>query len=205
MKLTEIIEQYNLDVTTDKNSVHSYVTGFYEEEFAKYKNKKINFLEVGIRRGGSIKLWSEYFTKANIIIGIDIAPHEIEQSYRNIEGTQYIFGDAYSSEIADQIPNLDIFLDDGPHTKESQVDAIKYYLPKVKSGGVFVIEDVQDIEWFKSFDEELNIIKQKDTKFDYEVQYVDLRHLMNKFGDYRYDKDDLLYVIRKTKKVKINE
>lgn len=202
MNLVEIIEEFNLDVTTDKNSVHSYVTGFYEEEFAKYKNKKINFLEVGIRRGGSIKLWAEYFTKANTIIGIDISPNEIESSFSNIKNVQYYFGDAYSSEIADKIPDLDIFLDDGPHTKESQIDAIKYYLPKVKSGGVFVIEDVQNIDWFNSFDEEVNNIKQNDIQFNYQVEYVDLRHLKNKFGDYRYDKDDLLYVVRKNKKRK---
>ena len=202
MNLTEIIDQYNLDVTTDKNSVHSYVTGFYEKEFAKYKNKKINFLEVGIRRGGSIKLWAEYFTKANLIIGIDVSPNEIEPSFRNIEGTQYIFGDAYNREIVNSIPDLDIFLDDGPHTKESQINAIKCYLPKIKSGGVFVIEDVQDIEWFNSFDKELEIIKKNDDTFDYKVEYVDLRHLMNKFGEYRYGKDDLLYVVRKTKKRK---
>lgn len=203
MTLVEIIEKFNLDVTTDKNSVHSYITGFYEKEFIKYKNKKINFLEVGIRKGGSIKLWSEYFTKSNIIIGVDIAPNDIESSFKNINSVQYYFGNAYSSEIADKVPELDIFLDDGPHTKESQIDAIKYYLPKIKSEGVFIIEDVQDISWFNSFDEEVNKLKLKNSQFNYEVEYVDLRHLKNKFGDYRYDKDDLLYIVRKTKMRKI--
>lgn len=199
MTLVEIIEKFNLDVTTDKNSVHSYITGFYESEFLKYKNKKINFLEVGVRKGGSIKLWSEYFTKANIIIGVDIAPNDIEPSFKNINKVQYYFGNAYNSEIVDKVPELDIFIDDGPHTKESQIDTIKYYLPKIKSGGVFIIEDVQDIDWFNSFDEEVNLLKLNDSQFNYKVEYIDLRHLKNKFGDYRYDKDDLLYVVRKIK------
>lgn len=204
MTLVEIIEKFNLDVTTDKNSVHSYITGFYESEFVKYKHKKINFLEVGIRKGGSIKLWSEYFTKANIIMGVDIAPNDIESSFKNINNVQYYFGNAYDSEIVDKVPQLDIFLDDGPHTKKSQIDAIKYYLPKIKSGGIFIIEDVQDIDWFNCFDEEVNKLKLNNSQFNYEVEYVDLRHLKNKFGDYRYDKDDLLYVVRKikTKKTK---
>lgn len=198
MKLQEIIDKYNLDESTDKSILHTYVTGFYENEFLKYKNKKINLLEIGISRGGSIKLWSEYFTKANNIIGIDINPQEIESQYKNIEGTQYIFGDAYTAEMADKIPKLDIFLDDGPHSKESQINSIKYYLPKVKSGGVFIIEDVSDIGLVKSFDEEVNNIKEDDSFFNYEIEHVDLRYLKNKFGDHRFD--DLLYVVRKTKK-----
>jgi len=202
MNLVEIIDKFNLDVSTDKNSVHSYITGFYENEFLKYKNKKITILEVGIRRGGSMKLWSEYFTKANSVIGIDISSNEIENQYRNINGVEYLFGNAYSAEIVNKIPELDIFLDDGPHTKDSQIDSIRHYLPKVKSGGIFIIEDVQDIEWFNFFDEEVDNIRENDSSFNYKVECVDLRHLKNKFGDYRYDKDDLLYVVRKTKKRK---
>jgi cephalosporin hydroxylase len=199
MNLVEIIDKFNLDVTTDKNSVHSYITGFYENEFLKYKNKKITILEVGVRKGGSIKLWSEYFTKANSIIGIDVSPQDIEPSFNTIDRVKYYFGDAYTPEIANEIPKLNIFVDDGPHTLKSQINAIKYYLPKIKLGGVFIIEDVQNIDWFNFFDEEVEIIRQKNSKLNYEIEHVDLRHLKNKFGDYRYDKDDLIFVVRVSK------
>lgn len=191
MTLVEIIEKFNLNVTTDKNSVHCYVKGYYEKEFFKYKNKKINFLEVGIRKGGSIKLWSEYFTKANIIMGVDIAPNDIESSFKNINNVQYYFGNAYTQQIADKITTIDIFLDDGPHTLESQLNAIQYYLPKVTSGGLFLIEDVQDETWFDDLKSKVNEIK---TDKKYEIENVDLRHMKNMYGDHRYD--DLIFAVK---------
>lgn len=191
MNLFEIIEKFNLNPTTDKNSVHCYVKGYYEQEFFKYKNKKITFLEVGIRSGGSMKLWSEYFTNCKQIIGIDVDESVIVDQFKNIEKVQYYFSDAYTQTIADKIPKLDIFLDDGPHTLESQLDAIHYYLPKVKSGGLFLIEDVQEEEWFSILEEKVNSMN-IDKK--YTIECVDLRHMKNMFGDHRYD--DLIFAVK---------
>jgi len=191
MNLFEIIEKFNLNATTDKNSVHCYVKGYYEKEFFKFKNKKINFLEIGIRGGGSMKLWSEYFTKANAVVGIDIDESSITNEFKKIEGVEYYFGDAYTQEMVDKNAPLDIFLDDGPHTLESQLDAIKYYLPKVKSGGLFLIEDVQDESWFD--DLELQV-KQLNDKDQYTIERVDLRHMKNMYGDHRYD--DLIFSVK---------
>jgi cephalosporin hydroxylase len=191
MNLFEIIEKFNLNPTTDKNSVHCYVKGYYEKEFFKFKNKKINFLEIGIRGGGSMKLWSEYFTKAKSIVGMDIDESSIANEFKKIEGVEYYFGDAYTQEMVDKIEPLDIFLDDGPHTLESQLDAIKYYLPKVKSGGLFLIEDVQDESWFDDLELQVNQLNDKD---QYTIERVDLRHMKNMYGDHRYD--DLIFSVK---------
>jgi cephalosporin hydroxylase len=191
MNLFEIIEKFDLNPTTDKNSVHCYVKGYYEQQFSKYKNKKINFLEIGIRSGGSIKLWSEYFTNAKSIIGIDVDESVIANQFKDIEGVTYYFGDAYTEEIVNKVPTLDIFLDDGPHTLESQLDAIKYYLPKVKSGGLFLIEDVQEESWFDDLEEEVNKLNVENK---YTIERVDLRHMKNMYGDHRYD--DLIFSVK---------
>lgn len=195
MNLFEIIEKFNLNPTTDKNSVHCYVKGYYEKEFFKYKNKKINFLEIGIRSGGSMKLWSEYFENANSIIGIDVDESVIVPEFREISKVSYYFESAYSQEMVDKIPKLDIFLDDGPHTLESQLDAIRLYLPKVKVGGLFLIEDVQEESWFDHLEEEVNRLNKND---HYAVERVDLRHMKNMFGDHRYD--DLIFSVKVKKK-----
>lgn len=191
MNLFEIIEKYNLNPTTDKNSVHCYVKGYYEMEFSKFKDKEINFLEIGIRSGGSMKLWSEYFTNAISIIGIDIDESCIVSEFKKIDNVDYYFGDAYSSEIVDKISNIDIFLDDGPHTLDSQLKAIECYLPKVNSGGLFLIEDVQEASWFDSLEEAVN--NMEDGR-EYEIEKVDLRHMKNMFGDHRYD--DLIFSVK---------
>ena len=31
-------------VGTDKNTIHNYINGFYEKEFVKYKDKKIDLI-----------------------------------------------------------------------------------------------------------------------------------------------------------------
>ena len=43
----------------------------YDVFFKQYQNKNINILEIGVDNGDSLRLWREYFSKANIC-GIDI-------------------------------------------------------------------------------------------------------------------------------------
>jgi hypothetical protein len=66
MNLYDIIDNDR----TDKNTTHSYLD-LYQTLFNNKKNTAKNILEIGIYRGGSIKLWSEFFINATIY-GIDI-------------------------------------------------------------------------------------------------------------------------------------
>ena len=53
---------------------------------------------------------------------------------------------AYDKEVANKLPDMDLIIDDGPHTYESQIAAIRYYLPKLKTNGYMFIEDIP-IDW----------------------------------------------------------
>lgn len=65
MTLDEIGLKYN----TDKSSrAHGYLD-FYEKYFPKDLQGRI--LEIGVMDGYSLKMWNEYYSKAEII-GIDI-------------------------------------------------------------------------------------------------------------------------------------
>ena len=55
--------------STDK-WVHYF--NIYNENFSKYKNKKITILEIGVFNGGSLKMWQNYFSADSLIVGIDI-------------------------------------------------------------------------------------------------------------------------------------
>ena len=55
---------------TDKNTIHSYLP-LYQKLLISKKETAKNVLEVGIDRGGSIKLWSDFFTNVNVY-GLDI-------------------------------------------------------------------------------------------------------------------------------------
>ena len=55
------------------------ITGFieiYEFYFNQLKEKDINILEIGIDNGDSLRLWRDYFTRANIC-GLDIDKKKI--------------------------------------------------------------------------------------------------------------------------------
>jgi len=56
--------------TTDKNTCHSYIH-IYEELMAAKRESRVNVLEIGVQAGGSIQLWRDYFTQADVW-GLDI-------------------------------------------------------------------------------------------------------------------------------------
>ena len=70
MKLSEIYDQHN-----DKLSVKwsSYIEK-YDELFLKYKEKKVNILEIGVQNGGTLEIYSKYFKQCQNIVGVDINP-----------------------------------------------------------------------------------------------------------------------------------
>ena len=65
MSLEEIADNSR----TDKNTTHSYLS-LYQNLLISKKETAKNVLEVGIQTGGSIKLWSDFFTNANVY-GLD--------------------------------------------------------------------------------------------------------------------------------------
>ena len=62
---------------------------------------------------------------------------------RSIPGVEFYYGDAYTQEMVDKLPKFDIIIDDGCHKTDYQVKAMELYLPLLKEGGLYVIEDIQ--------------------------------------------------------------
>lgn len=186
-KLIQILEEDpildNIGTGTDKNTVHNYIKGFYENEFLKFQDKQINLLEVGICHGGSLFLWEKYFKNANIY-GLDITDSAILDRYRDIKNVKQIFENAYEQRVADQLPNFDIAIDDGPHTLESQIKFIEIYFPKLNPGGVLIIEDIQNHGDFLTLN---NFIPEE---FKKNIEHVDLRADIGRY-------DDMMFVVRK--------
>ena len=91
---------------TDKNSYHSYVD-VYENLFKNRQLTVKNLLEIGIERGGSLKLWNDYFVNAQIY-GLDItnAPQFLSNHKRIITKKC----NAYSSTISSSSSSFSISL-----------------------------------------------------------------------------------------------
>lgn len=201
MKLKTILDNFELDNYTDKNTTHCYIEYFYEKYFLPYQKKSISLLEIGISLGASLKLWKEYFINAEEIVGIDNRPEVICEKFKNIEGVTYYFEDAYSENIISKLPKFDIIIDDADHCVESQIKAINLYFPLLKKGGLYIVEDIDGSmldgrhtrgqrpsypEFKQIFFDCIESLK--DSYKSYE--WLDLRHVKNR-------PDDTLLVIKK--------
>jgi predicted O-methyltransferase YrrM len=145
--LADIIDSKSLD--TNKESMYSFCSHFYEAELAKYRDKPVSMLEIGVWNGGSLQLWSEYFTNARVL-GIDVyLMPQVGPMVAKYNSVSIIIADAYSEEKANTLGDFDIIVDDGSHELVNQLFMVEHYLPKVKPGGLFVIEVVQSAAWFE--------------------------------------------------------
>lgn len=123
---------------TDKASL-GYL-GFYERHFKHWKDERIRLLELGILKGASLRMWREWFTKAEII-GADIAKSpEIKGVVTHVVDLETIDD---LKRFATNVGQLDVILDDAGHTMEQQQNALSVLWNNVKNGGAYVIEDLE--------------------------------------------------------------
>jgi hypothetical protein len=167
---------------TDKNTIHSYLP-LYQKLLRKKKKTAKNVLEVGISRGGSIKLWHDFFTNANIY-GLDIInSYEVWDAIKNKDRIiLHTYTDAYNIEIftsnfLNKNIKFDFMLDDGPHTLESMIQFIKLYSQIMTPDGILIIEDVQSWDWISILKNE---VPENLKKF---IKVYDLRHVKGRYDD----------------------
>jgi len=117
----------------------------YSKMFAPFKDKPVRILEIGVQNGGSLHMWQEYFPNAEKIIGIDI-----DQQCKRFESDkiEIYIGKQEDKKFIDSIPGeFDIVIDDGGHTMKQQQSSFKFLFPRVKDGGLYVIEDLHTSYW----------------------------------------------------------
>ena len=153
MGLHGINEEGGPEGGTDKGTGHKY-TETYARLLTKYKDKEINFLEIGVWQGGSAALWCNYLQKANFVFidTVNIISPNADQ-YIDRSRANFLFTDAYTYRTAADVyeifpEGIDFAIDDGPHTFESMCNFLKIYGPMMKKGGTMVIEDLQSSSWF---------------------------------------------------------
>lgn len=199
MTLREIIAHYDInghekDGGTDKDTFHSYIE-LYEQLLAPFVSKAITLVEIGIQYGGSMLLWQDYLPKAQFIFVDNVnSIHPKILDHLDRDRTCILFQDAYNDIGAEEVNNIaemgasggiDFIIDDGPHTLQSQIDFLRLYLPSLNKGGIALIEDVQDVQWFASLEAEA---EKAGSEFTFER--VDLRHVKGRY-------DDLVFVVKK--------
>lgn len=129
---------------TDKDWPHTYIQNFYQGFFTLIKPPKM-LVEIGIWRGASCALWKKTFPDC-AVFGIDIDIQELHPIAENLHAEkeiQLLEMDAYSEGLARfSAGGIDLIIDDGPHTLESQILALNW-IPLLAKAGTLVIEDIQ--------------------------------------------------------------
>lgn len=120
---------------------HDYVE-IYEMLFAPLRTKAKKIFEIGVLGGESLRLWEEYFPSADVI-GIDIVDsrkHDVGRVKTAIadQGKR----DELAKIVAESGGAFDIILDDGGHRMDQQQISFGALFPALKSGGLYVIEDI---------------------------------------------------------------
>lgn len=175
--LDQIYEKHRVHGTEDsghgdKGGTHSYIP-VYEQLLAPYR-KGCNFMEIGLAMGLSLAMWREYMPTSKIV-GVDLSilfdpkPHEAS-------GTILISANATKPEFLDKLPSgmtFDVVIDDASHMCADQCETFRLLKPRMNPGGIFIIEDILNLEACRPSLEALHD----------KVQVYDLREVKHRFDD----------------------
>ena len=158
--------KYLSDKASGHHSTHHNYTKLYHELFSQRRNETLNILEIGIGSmssnipsnmtggplgriympGASIRGWNEYFPNANIY-ACDIDTKILHFDEPRITGfyldqtdttnIEYIINEGALKDV-----KLDIIIDDGLHFFPTNCSVMNILLPKVRTGGIYIIEDI---------------------------------------------------------------
>ena len=126
----------------------------YNRLFQTLADSPIRLLEVGIQNGGSLEIWSQFFSNAELIVGCDINKDCAKLSYEDSR-IKLVIGDINNTntrrEIDTHSSEFDIIIDDGSHTSSDIVETFLHLFSHLKYAGLYVVEDLHCSYW-RSFE-----------------------------------------------------
>lgn len=157
-EFTKIAKKYK--ELTDKGPDSTYwrkhcYTEFYGPLLSHFKDKPLEILEIGVRWGGSLLTWSDYFPNAKIT-GVDIDLNQmtdktkemiLERRIKTICGNAYSY-DFYEKNFSNK--TFDIILDDGSHREADQIKFFNIYKNALNKGGYLMCEDFPTVQQAKN-------------------------------------------------------
>jgi len=137
--ISNLAAKYNSDKQF-KN--HNYV-GMYEQWIGNLHVNKI--LEIGLGGGASVRMWADYFPDAEVYT-MELGQEEFQKNWANstmdVSDIKIIVGNSTEPKSWGNVPdNLSVIIDDGDHTPDSQIATFKLGFPKLRSRGLYFIED----------------------------------------------------------------
>ena len=147
---------------TDK-VIHGY-TLYYNELFQKKKDENLNFLELGIFRGSSILMWHDYFVNSTIYCidnclpekcsGKTICPStSIDKLNKYSNRIKAYLCEQENNDFINILFNIitcDYIVDDASDFQKETLQSLVIFFKKLKSGGIYIIEDICNLWGFQT-------------------------------------------------------
>jgi len=174
---------------------------------AHYKKKNINIAEFGVCENSSIRIWREYFKKADIY-GFELRQDWIDKAKKeNLKKVYYHKLDVRDeftmnykfAQLKKQGIEFDIIIDDSSHDFIDQIKIVKTCFKYLKTGGHLIIEDIRTYDENYSEEKFYKELKSLFKYFEY-IKIIDSDHF-NKFTE-GYDNNRLIILVRNDIKIK---
>lgn len=141
MTLDELALKYG----TDKSSRDHGYTRHYEQIMGPFRGRSILLVEIGVASGASLLMWREYLGIQARIVGIDIRSDGETLSRCGEADIGIFMGDQrngkFLNRLIDKIGSPDVIIDDGGHKSSEQIPSFSILFPRLKSGGIYIVED----------------------------------------------------------------
>ncbi|MEP3347583.1 MAG: hypothetical protein ABJN34_04370 [Litoreibacter sp.] len=138
VNLTDLADDRGLDQGTGK---HRF-TELYQMLFNPFRSRAIHMGLLGLSEPASVDMWLEYMSKAKLTgIDADAYSGDTHERLKTIRATS----DSVSTleRVAANSEAFDVILDDASHASHHQQHAFTALFPKLKSGGLYIIEDLR--------------------------------------------------------------
>ena len=164
---------------------HNYLS-VYDRHSNRFRATARTFLEIGVCHGGSLQIWKRYLGGGARVHGIDIL--EICSVVEEPGIQVHVCDTANRASIIgvlEKIGPLDIVVDDGSHLGDHQRRCFEEIFPRMREGGVYMVEDVQCSYW-REFG---GGYRQRGTFVEYAKDLIDRMHVWY-ISDERIDSDE---------------
>jgi hypothetical protein len=141
MTLEELGTKYNSDKSGPK---HHYTRDVYPRYLEKLRDKPIRLLELGIYKGSSARMWSEYFTHPDS--EIVVADNWDLALKSDVGRAKAIWCDfRMNTAVEDLVKEgpFDVIVDDSCHIPLTQSVCLSILSNSLKPNGLYFIEDCQ--------------------------------------------------------------
>lgn len=120
----------------------------YSRHLAPFVGRSVSVLEIGVYRGGSMRMWSHYFGPHATLVGIDVDPVAVAtaEGQYHVELVDQQNPDELRA-VHERYGPFDVVIDDGGHTMEQQITAAETLFPLLAEGGVYIVEDCHTSYW----------------------------------------------------------